>query len=500
MKARSETEIPVDPKQQNTPVFDAVRRYAQAGITPFHVPGHKQGKGATAALKDYVGTRVLGLDIAEIPGVSGFYDQTGLIGEAQNLAAEAFGADATFFLVNGTSGGIQAMIMSVCGPGDKIVIPRNAHRSIVAGLIFSGAEPIYIQPGYDAQLGMAVGLRPEQIAATLSEHPDAKAVLVMSPTYYGIASDLASIAAVVHSRDIPLLVDEAHGPHLAFHPELPRPALAAGADIVVQSTHKILTSLTQSSMLHLKGNRVSRDRAAAMLRLVQTTSASYLLLASLDLARMQMATAGERLLERTLTLAGLARERINRCPGLYSFGAEVIGRPGVHAIDPTKVTVKTADLGFSGRQAEKILRSDYGIQVELSDAVNVLAFFTVGDGQPEADKFATALEDFSRRYAERRVREDARLSPTVPLPPIPRQAVSLREAFFCRPKAIPLAQAAGCVSAGTVAPYPPGIPLLCPGEEISRAAVEYLNTVLDLDIGVQGMQDAAKRMIRVIAD
>lgn len=500
VKSERDTRTLDSERQHSTPVFDVIRRYAREGITPFHVPGHKQGKGTAAEFKDYIGSRVLELDIAEILGIDGFYDQGGLIGEAQGLAAEAFGADSTFFLINGTSGGIQAMIMSVCGPGDKIIIPRNAHRSMVAGLIFSGAEPVYLQPAYDSRLGMIVGLMPEQIESALAEHPDTKAVLVISPTYYGIASDLPGIAAAVHARDIPLLVDEAHGPHLVFHPELPQSALSAGADIVVQSTHKILTSLTQSSMLHIKGGRVSSDRVSAMLRLVQSTSASYLLLASLDMARMQMATAGERLLTKTIALAGLARDRINRCDGLYSFGKEVIGRHGIHGTDPTKVTVNTRGLGLSGRQTERILRYDYGLQVELSDAVNILAFFTVGDRESDAAKFAAALEDLSRNYSGKRRQEEVLPIVAMTFPPIPRQAVPLREAFFRTPKPVALAQSIGLVSAGTVAPYPPGIPLLCPGEEVTREAVEYLNTVLDLGISVQGLHDAAKRIIRVIAD
>lgn len=483
--------------QFNTPVFDALRRYVREGAIPFHVPGHKQGKGMAGQFRDYLGAAVLELDVAEIPGIDGFYDQSGLIGRAQELAAAAFGADTTFFLVNGTSGGIQAMIMSVCGPGDKIVIPRNAHRSMVAGLIFSGAEPVYLQPAYDVKLGMTVGLTAGQVAAALEEHPDAKGVLVINPTYYGITSELSAIAAIAHARGVPLLVDEAHGPHLAFHPDLPQPALEAGADIVVQSTHKILSSLTQSSMLHIRDGLVNIDRTAAMLRLVQSTSASYLLLASLDMARMQMATAGENLLTRTLAAAGLARERINRCAGLYSFGKEVIGRPGICDTDPTKVTVNVSGLGLSGRQADRILRSDYGIQVELSDAVNVLAFFTIGDRREEAEKFAAALADLSRRINKEGQHSTGPGTP--PFPPIPRQIVSLREAFFATPEPVPLSRSVGRISAGTVAPYPPGIPLLCPGEEITGEAVDYLNAVLDLDIGVQGLHSAGDRTIRVIA-
>ncbi len=478
--------------QQQTPVFDALCRYArERGIS---LP---QKKDSPTGRLDVPGEEVLSLTASEVLGSADLYAPTGPLAQAQSLAAEAFGADRTFFLVNGTTCGIQAMILSVCNPGDKIIIPRNAHRSVVASLVLSGAEPVYVQPEFVPRLGMTVGVTPQQISAAIEAYPDAKAVLVTCPTYYGVVADLEAIAAPVHRQGIPLLVDEAHGPHFAFHPDLPPPALLAGADMTVQSTHKILTSMTQSSMLHCRGDRVDVRRTAALLGLLQTENASALLLTSLDLARWQMASEGEILLGRTIALAAAAREEINRIPGLYCFGQEMTGQPGIFALDPTKLTVNVSGLGLSGPEVDQMLRADHRVQVEMADSDNILALLTVGDREEDVRRLVRALDRISRQaggHSSSRYRKE-----TLPFPPVAHTKAPLWEAFWGTSRVVSLQEAKGLISTRTILPYPPGIPVLCPGEEVSPEIIEYLDAAIDLGLRVQGMHDPEQRTIRVLA-
>lgn len=465
------------------------------------MPGHKGGAGAPAVLREALGPAVFRWDVTGVEGLDDLHEPAGVIRAAQELAAKAFGADRTFFLVNGTSAGVQAMILATCRPGDEIIVPRNVHKSIMAGIIQSGARPVFIMPEVDGRLGIAMGVAPERVTAALDRHPRARAVMLINPTYYGVTTDLRAIAAAVHARGIPLLVDEAHGPHFRFHEALPEPALDAGADACAQGMHKILGGMTQASLLHVRGNRVDPARLKAALQVIHTTSASYLLLASLDAARMQMALEGRTLLDRALALAGAIREAVNAIPGLYAFGPEVLGRPGASGLDPTKVTITVRGLGLTGQQVEMILRYRYGIQVELSDLYNVLLIVGFGNTEGEARHLVAALKEIAADRDRHRTKAAARLlerAAKLGMPPLPELSLLPREAFFAPSTPVPLEDAAGRVAAEIVTCYPPGIPIICPGERVTPEIVEYLAIMRAAGFRISGPRDPALRTLQVL--
>ncbi len=478
--------------QERTPLFDAIKNYINSGIIPFHVPGHKQGRGLPE-LEAYVGHNVLAMDLTCLPDLDNIINPLGCIKEAQDLAARAFGADHTFFLVNGTTSGIQAMIMAVCQPGDKIIIPRNAHKSAIGGLILSGADPIYVDPEINRDFGFSMAVTPERVERALREHPDAKAVFLINPTYYGPAPDLRRIVDIAHSRKIPVIVDEAHAAHFPFHSELPLSAMQAGADISACSTHKMVGSMTQSSFLLLREGLVSPKRVKAVLNLTQTTSPSYVLLASLDVARKQMATRGRELLDHTLQLARHVREQLASIQGYTLLDETTIGQPGCFALDLTKVTVNVQGLGISGYEMETILRRDYGIQVELSDLYNIILLITIGDNRDTVDRLLCAMRDIADR---RTIKNVVKYCP--PLPAIPTMEVLPREAFYSATKVVPLADAEGEVSAEIIMAYPPGIPLVCPGELLTREIIEYVGVLKREHAELQGTEDPHVEYIKVL--
>ena len=485
--------------QAETPLLAAMLKYVKDGTIPFHTPGHKQGRGMDAALESIVGRGTLALDLAIMPELDDLHEPHGCIREAQELAAELYGADHSFFVVNGTTGGIYAMILAIAGPGDKIIVPRNAHRSIIGGMILSGAVPVFMQPEVDYDLGLAMGVTPETVERAVEEHPDAAGVLLINPTYYGVATDIKRIVDIVHRHNMPVIVDEAHGPHLKFSPRLPIQALDAGADIVAQSTHKILGAMTQCSILHCREGRVNVPRLKAMLQLVQSTSPNYVLMASLDVARMQMATRGRELIERAVDLAEWARQEINAVPGLYCFGRERMGGPGRHSLDPTKITITVKGLGLKGAEAERILRQNYNIQVELSDMYNVLVLITLGDDKPQVRALINALRDLAKRHPGSQdfsLVDDAYSTAAYPVPP--EQVLSPRQAMFGHTRTVPFRKSAGMVCAEIVTFYPPGIPLLCPGERISEEIIAYCRRLQGAGLHISGPEDYTLRTIKVV--
>lgn len=482
--------------QTKTPLFDALLEYVNNDTIPFHVPGHKKGQGMINKFKDFVGTNVLSIDVTVFKQVDSLHKPTGVIKEAQELAADANNADYSFFSIHGTSGAIQAMIMSVVNQGDKIIIPRNVHKSVTAGIILSGANPVYMQPEIDHKVGVALNVTPETVKMTLEQNPDAKAVLIVNPTYYGVSTDIAEIAKIVHQYDIPLIVDEAHGPHLHFNNKLPISAMDAGADICAQSTHKIVGSLTQSSILNVKKGYVDVNRVKTVVSLLQTTSPSYILLASLDCARMQMATEGKELIDNALELAEYARERINKINGFYCFGKEVLQKKGAYGFDPTKITITCRDLGLSGYELERILAEKYYIQAEMSDLYNVLCVFSFGDTKEKVDKLLYALEEIS---AEQSCKEIIP-SNTLDIPNIPESVLNPRDAFNSLTIAVPLDDSIGLISAEFLMAYPPGIPILCPGEIITQEIVDYVKALKLANLYVQGTQDPEVNFIKIVSD
>ncbi len=480
--------------QDETPLFDALMEYVDRQMVPFHVPGHKQGNGVDREFKNFIGENPFKIDVTVFQLVDSLHHPTGPIKEAQALAADAYGADASFFSVHGTSGAIQAMIMSVVGEGDTILVPRNVHKSVTAGIILSGAVPVYMQPELDKDLGIANGVLPETVAETLRENPHAKAVLIINPTYYGVATDLKSIADIVHSYDIPLIVDEAHGPHLKFNDKLPMSAMAAGADLCTQSTHKIIGAMTQGSLLHVRNRYVDVERVQQIMNLLQTTSPSYILMASLDTSRRQIALEGKELLDRTLELCAYVRSEINKIPGFYCFGEELVGRPGVYAIDPTKITITCRDLGITGFDLDMILSNKYQIQMELSDLYSVLAVGSFGDTREGMERLLAALKEISSEY----MNQSSRKADFLDIPQIPKQVLKPRDAFNGQKVSVPLANSVGEVSGEFLMAYPPGIPVLCPGEVITQEIIQYVEDLKNTGLFVQGTEDPRVEHIKVV--
>jgi len=484
--------------QRDTPYLDAVLRYRAAGYTPFHTPGHKRGKGAPAGLRELLGDSCLQVDIAMAGGVEDTRESTHLIRLAEDLAAEAWGADRCWFLVNGSTSGIHSLMLTLCGPGDEVIVPRNAHKSMLAGLIFSGAMPIYLEPAVDPLWGIPLTVSAEAAHRALAEHPAAKAIFVTSPTYNGLGTDLAAVAAAAHAAGVPFVTDQAWGPHLRFCPELPVDAMTAGADAAVVSTHKLISGITQTSVLMARAERINLARLDGMVAMTQSTSPQVLMYASIDAARQQMATRGAELWRGAIEQARWARAELNSLPGIRCLDDEAVSRLGVASFDPTRLTVSSGDLGHSGYQLETVLRDDYRIAVEAADPLNVVLNVTYGDSHADLEKLLTAFRDYVGRQAGGGG-SAARAGLLAHAPAFTRQVLSPREAFFAPSVALPLAECAGRVSAEMVTPYPPGIPVLGPGEEISHEIVAYLHEGATSGLKVHGPEDRTLHTVRVVA-
>jgi arginine decarboxylase len=487
--------------QRDTPYLDAVLRYRGAGYTPFHTPGHKLGKGGPEGLRELLGDPCLRVDVAMAGGVEDTRESTHLIRLAEDHAAQAWGSDRAWFLVNGSTSGIHSLVLTLCGPGDEVIIPRNAHKSILAGLIFSGAMPVYMEPKVDPLWGIPLTVSAETARTSLAEHPAAKAIFVTSPTYNGLGTDLAAVAAAAHAAGIPFVTDQAWGPHLRFCPELPMDAMTAGADAAVVSTHKLISGITQTSVLMARAERINLARLDSMVAMTQSTSPQVLMYASIDAARQQMATQGAALWRGAIELAQWARHELNGLPGVRCLGDEALSRQGVASFAPPRLTVSSCDLGLSGHNLELMLRDDYRIAVEAADQLNVVLNVTYGDSRADVERLVTAFRDLvGRRTGRAAGRGSAACTGLAAHQPVfSRQVLSPREAFFAPSVALPLAECAAHVSAEMVTPYPPGIPILGPGEEISTEIVAYLEAAAATGLKVHGPEDRALRSLRVVA-
>ena len=484
--------------QNKTPLFTVLKdEYVRRDILPFHVPGHKRGKGVDKEFYSFMGEAPFSIDVTIFKMVDGLHHPKSCIKEAQELVADAYGVKHSFFAVNGTSGAIQAMIMSVVKAGEKILVPRNVHKSVSAGIILSGSEPVYMNPEIDENLGIALGVKPQTVENMLKQDPDIAAVLIINPTYYGVATDIKKIADIVHSYDIPLIVDEAHGPHLHFHDELPVSAVDAGADICTQSTHKILGAMTQMSLIHVNSDRVNVEKVKQILSLLHTTSPSYPLMASLDCARRQIATQGQELLTRTIELAKYFRREANRIPGIYCFGEELIGKDGFFAFDPTKITISAKELGLKGGELESLLVDDYNIQMELSDYYNTLGLITIGDTEESVNKLLDALRDISKRFFGKGKILEKNI---IKLPETPELVLMPREAFYSEKNKVPFKESVGKISGEMIMAYPPGIPIIIAGERISQDIIDHIEELKEADLHIQGMEDPELETINVIEE
>ena len=487
--------------QRETPYLDAAMRYRAIGYTPFHTPGHKLGKGAPAGLREYLGDTCLEADLAMAGAVEDTRESTGLIRLAEDYAAEAWGSDRAWFLVNGSTSGIHALLLTLCGPGDTVIVPRNAHKSMLAGLIFTGAMPLYMEPAIDPLWGIPLQVRAADALKALEQAPDARAVFVTSPTYNGLGADLAAIGTLAHRAGVPFVTDQAWGPHVRFCPELPIDAMTAGADAAVVSTHKLISGITQSSVLMARGERVNLARLDGMVHMTQSTSPQVLMYVSIDAARQQMAVHGAELWRGAIELAEWARARIGELPGLRCLGAELLGRDGVSEFDPTRLTVSACGLGLTrlpvrDRAARRVPHRRRGGRPAQHRAQRHLR------RQPRGPR--TAGRRAARpRGAVRRGRPAGGSAACAGLlahtPPFTRQVLSPRDATFAAAVAKPLAECAGEVSAEMVTPYPPGIPVLGPGEEISHEIVAYLQEASATGLKVHGPEDRTLRSLRVVS-
>ncbi|HWO96058.1 MAG TPA: aminotransferase class I/II-fold pyridoxal phosphate-dependent enzyme [Bacillus sp. (in: firmicutes)] len=483
--------------QFETPLFTGLVEHAKKNPTQFHIPGHKKGSGMDPEFRTFIGENALSIDLINIGPLDDLHQPKGMIKQAQDLAAEAFGADHTFFSVQGTSGVIMTMVMSVCGPGDKILVPRNVHKSVMSAIVFSGATPIFIHPEIDPVLGISHGITPESVEKALEQHPDTKAVLVINPTYFGIVGDLQKIVEIAHSHDIPVLVDEAHGVHIHFHEDLPLSAMQAGADMAATSVHKLGGSMTQSSVLNVREGLVSPKRVQTILSMLTTTSTSYLLLASLDTARKRLATEGKALIEKTIHLAEQTRTQINEIENLRCVGREILGTNATYDMDPTKLIVSVSHLGITGYDVEKWLREKFNIEVEMSDLYNILCIVTPGDTEEDLQKLVHALQELSN---ECKHQADAIENSAVLLPDIPVLALTPRDAFYAETEVVPFEESAGRIIAEFVMVYPPGIPIFIPGEIITEDNLTYIKTNLEAGLPVQGAEDYELKTLRVIKE
>ena len=476
--------------QYSAPIYEALEAFRKQRIVPFDVPGHKRGRG-NPELVELLGERCLSLDVNSMKPLDNLGHPTSVILRAEELTADAFEASHAFLMVNGTTSSVQAMILSVCRAGDKIILPRNVHKSVINALILCGAVPVYVPVRVNERIGIALGMDPQCLLETIKENPDATAVFVNNPTYYGICSDLVTIAKITHENGMKLLVDEAHGTHLYFGEELPISGIKAGADMTAVSMHKSGGSLTQSSIL-LCGEGMDPEYVRRIINLSQTTSASYLLLSSLDISRRNLALRGRESFDRVRRMACYAREEINETDGFYAYGKELIDGVDVFDFDETKLSVFTGDLGLTGIEVYDLLRDEYDIQIEFGDMGNILAYISIGDRQQDIERLVGALNDICCEY-----RKDSRHIATGDFIQ-PRMMISPREAFYSDTRAVPVEESSGLISAEMVMCYPPGIPILTPGELINDEIVSYIVNAREKGCSLQGTMDPDVEKICVV--
>ncbi|GAA6407590.1 aminotransferase class I/II-fold pyridoxal phosphate-dependent enzyme [Blautia hominis] len=476
--------------QERAPIYEALERFRKMRVVPFDVPGHKHGKG-NPELVELLGEKCVGIDVNSMKPLDNLCHPVSVIKEAEELAAEAFGAAHAFLMVGGTTSSVQSMVLSCCKRGDKIIMPRNVHRSAINALVLCGAQPVYVNPDVDCRLGISLGMRLEQVEAAIRNNPDAVAVFVNNPTYYGVCSDLRSIVKLAHEHGMLVLADEAHGTHFYFGDGLPVSAMAAGADIAAVSMHKSGGSLTQSSFL-LTGPGVSEGHVRQIINLTQTTSGSYLLLSSLDISRRNLALRGKREFEKVIGLAEYAREEINNIGGYYAFSKDLVNGNSIFAFDRTKLSVHTLEIGLAGIEVYDILRDEYDIQIEFGDIGNILAYLSIGDRRQEVERLVSALAEVKRRYKKDRagMLSQEYIDPKVVATP--------QEAFYAPKESLPLEQTAGRICSEFVMCYPPGIPILAPGEEITEDILDYIVYAKEKGCSMTGPEDAGIRRLNVL--
>ena len=465
--------------QNRAPIYEALQMFREMRVVPFDVPGHKRGRG-NPELTAFLGERCVSIDVNSMKPLDNLCHPVSVIREAEELAADAFGASHAFLMVGGTTSAVQSMVLSVCKRGDKIILPRNVHRSVINALVLCGAIPVYVNPEVDVKLGISLGMKREQVRSAIAAHPDAVAVLVNNPTYYGICSDLKEIVSM------------AHGTHFYFGEHMPLSAMAAGADMAAVSMHKSGGSLTQSSLL-LTGPNINAGYVRQIINLTQTTSGSYLLMSSLDISRRNLALKGKGVFACVTDMANYAREEINAIGGYYAFGKELVNGDSVFDFDSTKLSVHTRDIGLAGIEVYDLLRDEYDIQIEFGDIGNILAYLSIGDRMQELERLVSALAEIRRRYQKdsRGLLSQEYLEPEV--------VISPQEAFYANKKSVPLKASVGCVCSEFIMCYPPGIPILAPGERVTDEIVQYIEYAKAKGCSMTGPEDPDIENINVLA-
>ena len=476
--------------QKSAPIYEALEKFRRRRVVPFDVPGHKRGRG-NPELVELLGEKCVSLDVNSMKPLDNLGHPVSVIRRAEELTADAFGAAHAFLMVNGTTSSVQSMILSVCKAGDKIILSRNIHKSVINALVLCGAVPVYVEAKVNPRIGIALGVEVEEMRRVMDANPDAKAVFINNPTYYGICSNLKKITEMAHERGMKVLVDEAHGTHLYFGENLPVSGMAAGADLAAVSMHKSGGSLTQSSIL-LCGPDMDAGYVRQIINLTQTTSASYLLLSSLDISRRNLALRGKESFAKVVRMAEYARNEINEIGGYYAYGKDVVDGDSVYDYDVTKLSVYTQGIGLTGIEVYDILRDEYDIQIEFGDIGNILAYISIGDRIQDIERLVGALEDIGRSYEK-----DSNtlycgdfIQPEVVCTP--------QEAFYADKRQIPIRETAGAICAELVMCYPPGIPILTPGERITGEIIEYILYAKEKGCSLQGTQDPSVQLLNVI--
>lgn len=476
--------------QHSAPIYEALEKFKKMRVVPFDVPGHKRGRG-NPELAALLGEKCVNMDVNSMKPLDNLCHPISVIRDAEILAAEAFGAAHAFLMVGGTTSAVQSMVLSVVKSGEKIILPRNVHRSVMGAIVLCGAVPVYVNPECDPKLGIPLGMSVSAVERAIKANPDAKAILVNNPTYYGICSDLRSIVKIAHEHNMLCLADEAHGTHFYFGENLPVSAMAAGADMAAVSMHKSGGSLTQSSLL-LAGPAMSEGHIRQIINLTQTTSGSYLLLSSLDISRRNLALRGKEAFAGVVSLAEYARSEINDIGGYYAYSKELINGDSIFDFDTTKLSVHTLDIGLAGIEVYDLLRDEYDIQIEFGDLGNILAYISIGDRLRDIERLVGALAEVKRRFGKSKagLMTQEYIEPEL--------AVSPQAAFYADKESLPIEETEGRICSEFVMCYPPGIPILAPGERITRRILDYISYAKEKGCSMTGPEDAAIERLNVL--
>ncbi|MDO4615286.1 MAG: aminotransferase class I/II-fold pyridoxal phosphate-dependent enzyme [Lachnospiraceae bacterium] len=479
-------------RQHSAPLVEALEDFRRKRVVPFDVPGHKRGRGNPELIK-LLGQTCVSLDVNSMKPLDNLCSPVSVIREAEELTADAFGASHAFFMVGGTTSSVQSMVLSVCKAGDEIILPRNVHKSVINAMILCGAIPIYVQPAIHSEIGIALAMEYEAVKKEILAHPRAKAVLINNPTYYGICSDLKRITDLAHAHGMKVLVDEAHGTHLYFGENLPMSGMAAGADMASVSMHKSGGSLTQSSIL-LLGPHMDAGYVRQIINLTQTTSASYLLMASLDLSRRNLALHGKEAFAKVVQMTEYARDEINSIDGLYAYGKELINGTTVVDFDTTKLLTYTQGIGLTGIEVYDLLRDEYDIQIEFGDMGSILAYISIGDRMQDLERLVGALEDITRH--NRKPAFGQPISDFV----APEVVCSPQMPFYAEFESLPLDETIGRISSESLMCYPPGIPMLAPGERVTNDLIDHIRFAKEKGCSLQGTADPNTEYLRVMKE